>query len=58
MSVHPYRCRWCKKTVLRNGTKAWVKSYCTETGRTVRLIRQPDPNPNNENNNNRVEVRL
>jgi DNA-directed RNA polymerase subunit RPC12/RpoP len=35
-----YRCRHCRKTVERDSEKAWIKSYCSTTGLTVRLVRQ------------------
>lgn len=34
-----YRCRHCHKVVLRPSTKAWLTSYCDDTGKTVRLTR-------------------
>lgn len=34
-----YYCAHCKKTVLRMSNKAWIKSYCGPTGRTVHLVR-------------------
>lgn len=34
-----YRCRHCGKTVKRDSIKAWIKSYCSETGKDVRLQR-------------------
>ncbi len=33
-----YRCKYCGKTVLRQSKKAWIKSYCALSGKTVRLI--------------------
>lgn len=35
----PYRCKHCGKTVFRESTKAWIKSYCEESGRDVHLTR-------------------
>jgi hypothetical protein len=35
----PYRCKHCKKTVMRDSIKAWIKSYCDTTGRYVHLVR-------------------
>jgi hypothetical protein len=35
----PYRCNHCGKTVLRDSTKAWVRSFCETTGRHVHLVR-------------------
>lgn len=34
-----YRCRHCGKTVKRESAKQWIKSYCTATGKNVRLWR-------------------
>ena len=34
-----YRCAHCKKVVKRDSNKAWIKSYCESTGKTVHLIR-------------------
>ena len=34
-----YRCRHCRKTVLRPSTKAWLTSFCDDTDKTVRLTR-------------------
>jgi len=34
-----YRCKWCKKVVLRDSTKAWIRSWCDETGQWTRLMR-------------------
>lgn len=34
-----YRCVHCGKIVTRQSDKAWVKSYCEKTGRTVHLLR-------------------
>lgn len=34
-----YRCAHCGKVVERDSDKAWVRSYCEDTGRTVHLQR-------------------
>jgi len=34
-----YRCARCGKIVRRQSRKVWLKSWCVETGRTVRLMR-------------------
>ena len=33
-----FRCKHCGKILLRKTDKQWVKSYCTQTGRTVHLM--------------------
>ena len=33
-----YRCPHCGKTVKRDSSKAWIKSYCEKTGKNTRLI--------------------
>lgn len=38
-----YRCAHCKKIVLRPVEKAWIPSYCEETGKIVRLVRIKHP---------------
>lgn len=35
--VNLYECRQCGKTVQRESSKQWIKSYCDETGKNVRL---------------------
>lgn len=35
----PYRCSQCKKTMLRDSTKKWIKSYCESVGTWSRLMR-------------------
>ncbi len=40
-SVNRYRCAHCRKIVKRSSAKAWVKSYCAATGRTVHLVKMP-----------------
>jgi phage FluMu protein Com len=39
IETNTYRCNHCKKVVERESAKAWVKSYCTETGKVVHLIK-------------------
>ena len=34
-----YQCRHCGKIVKRKSDKAWVKSWCEKTGKTVHLMR-------------------
>ena len=34
-----YRCKHCGKVVGRFSDKAWVKSYCSKTGKDVHLMR-------------------
>ena len=43
-----YRCKHCGKTVEREGTKQWRKSFCEKTGKNVRITRinlQPSNQP-------------
>ena len=37
--IQTFKCVWCGKTAKRNvkRRKAWHRSYCMETGKTVRL---------------------
>lgn len=37
--MNKYVCRHCGKVVSRDSKKAWVKSYCTKTDRTVHLVK-------------------
>ncbi len=37
--AHKYRCSGCKSIVMRESDKAWVKSFCEQTGKTVHLQR-------------------
>ena len=37
-----YRCKHCGKVVERSQRKAWIKSFCTDSGRTVHLMRTSD----------------
>ena len=34
-----YKCKHCGKVVERDSNKAWVKSYCDQTGKNVHLVR-------------------
>ena len=45
MSARPtrYRCPHCRRIVQRPGRKAWIKSWCERTGRSVHLVRVPAP---------------
>ena len=36
-----YRCAHCRRVVLRESHKAWIKSWCTHTDRFTRLTRHP-----------------
>ena len=38
VSDNLYRCKHCKKVVLRNSVKSWIPSYCEQTGKNVRLV--------------------
>ena len=38
-AINRYRCKHCGKTVLRESTKAWIKSVCGQTGKTVHLMK-------------------
>ena len=35
-----YFCRHCGATVKRDSDKAWMKSYCSIIGKTVRIVRR------------------
>ncbi|MEJ7932557.1 hypothetical protein WG922_21485 [Ramlibacter sp. AN1015] len=37
--MNNYRCVHCGRVVLRESVKAWVRSFCERTGRTVHLLR-------------------
>jgi phage FluMu protein Com len=39
--MNKYRCAHCHKVVKRQSFKAWIKSYCDATGRTVHLVKMP-----------------
>jgi len=34
-----YRCKHCRKIVLRVSNKQWIKSWCDETSKYVHLMR-------------------
>ena len=36
--MNKYKCPLCGKTIKRNSSKEWIKSFCTATGRDTRLI--------------------
>lgn len=36
--MNKYLCAYCGKVVERDSDKAWIKSYCSATGKDVRLI--------------------
>ena len=38
-----YRCKHCEKRVFRDSDKAWIKSYCDDTGKWTRLMRVKGP---------------
>lgn len=38
-----YHCKHCGRTVIRDSEKAWIKSYCDDTGRWVHLMRVAQP---------------
>jgi hypothetical protein len=42
MKTNKYKCVHCKKVVERDSSKQWIKSYCVETGKTVRLQKQTE----------------
>lgn len=35
--INKYRCVHCKKIMERESSKRWIKSFCNETGKRVRL---------------------
>ena len=37
--LNKYRCPACKKILLRDSEKKWIKSYCREKGRDVRIMK-------------------
>lgn len=39
MTRYRYRCRHCDQILLRPSTKAWLKSFCERSGKTVRITR-------------------
>ena len=36
---YKYRCKHCKKVMLRDKDQQWIKSYCETAERTVHLMR-------------------
>jgi hypothetical protein len=38
LAVRAYKCNHCGKVVNRESNKKWIKSYCDETGKTIRLM--------------------
>ena len=40
MKTNKYKCVHCNKVVKRESDKKWIKSYCDETGKNVRLQKQ------------------
>lgn len=38
LAVRAYKCTHCGKIVNRESNKKWIKSYCDETGKDVRLV--------------------
>lgn len=40
MKTNKYKCVHCNKVVKRESDKQWIKSYCDETGKNVRLQKQ------------------
>ncbi len=34
-----YHCKHCGDTTERDSTKAWIRSYCMDTGKETRLVR-------------------
>lgn len=39
MGTNKYKCFHCGKTVERESEKQWIKSYCIDTGKDVRLYK-------------------
>jgi ribosomal protein L37AE/L43A len=37
-----YYCKHCGKTLKRDSTKKWVKSYCSKSGKDVHLMKVVD----------------
>lgn len=46
-----YRCPHCGKVEIRECSKAWVKSYCDKTGKTVHMqkIKTDEQNDKSQN---------
>jgi hypothetical protein len=38
LAVRAYKCKHCGKVVDRESNKQWIKSYCDEIGKDVRLM--------------------
>lgn len=38
LAVRAYKCKHCGKTTKRASDKQWIKSYCDEIGKDVRLM--------------------
>lgn len=34
-----YQCKHCKKILVRDSIKAWIKGYCSTSGKNVHLIK-------------------
>lgn len=54
LAVRAYKCTHCGKIVDRESNKKWIKSYCDETGKDVRLmlVKAMLQNSNGINKNN------
>lgn len=39
MKPRPYRCNHCKRIIMRESVKRWMKSFCDRTGKVTRLWR-------------------
>ena len=37
--MNEYWCKHCKSILLRDSTKAWIKSFCGIKGREARIVR-------------------
>ena len=37
--MNKYYCKYCGKTVYRDSTKQWVKSYCVFASKKIHLIK-------------------
>ncbi len=35
--MNKYKCAHCDKVIKRQSDKKWIKSYCSESGKNVRL---------------------
>ena len=38
LAVRAYKCKYCGKVVDKESNKQWIKSYCDEIGKDVRLM--------------------